>query len=229
MKILDIRKNEHFGDVFMLLHKKSPFWLRVKSMKADLLLLKKLDAINLSANYQDIWETIIKKPLANSKMINRLTLKVLTNYCNFYGIKTKLFKRNKNELFPNYYLRPNISKFRIRKSKFIKKENNSEKNNSEKKSESIQEKDTHHEEEKEKEIDINKEKKEINININKISGIEDIITEESIKENENSNSIKKINKDIENTISFKYKNDSSHINNFDSEQKNSRKTKSKRR
>ena len=107
VKILDIRKNEHFGDVLMFLNKKSPLFVRVRSNKADLLLLKKLDALKISNNYPNIWKRIIKKPLSNSKLIQNLTLKMLVSFCNYYGIKTKIFKKlNKNKEFPSYYLKP---------------------------------------------------------------------------------------------------------------------------
>ena len=116
--ILNIRKNEHFGDVFMFLNKKCPLNIKVKSRKADLLLLKKLDAINICTNYQDIWKRIIRRPLANAKTITKLTLKLITDFCNFYGIKSKFFKkRKKNKNFPIYYLRPKVSKKLLRKAK----------------------------------------------------------------------------------------------------------------
>ena len=107
VKILDIRKNEHFGDVLMFLNKKSPLFVRVKSNKADLLLLKKLDALKISNNYPKIWKRIIKKPLSNSKLIESLSLKMLVTFCNYYGIKTNIFKKlNRNKEFPSYYLKP---------------------------------------------------------------------------------------------------------------------------
>ena len=107
IKILDIRKNEHFGDVLMFLNKKSPLFVRVRSNKADLLLLKKLDALKISNNYPSIWKKIIKKPLSNSKLIQNLTLKMLVTFCNYYGIKTNLFKKlNRNKEYPSYYLKP---------------------------------------------------------------------------------------------------------------------------
>ena len=123
IKILNIRKNEHFGDVFMFLNKKCPLWVRVKTKKADLLLLKKIDAIDISTNYQDIWKNIIKRPLANAKTITRLTFKLLTDFCNFYGIKTNLFKKRKKSFhYPNYYLRPTttLNNNAIKKSKSYK-------------------------------------------------------------------------------------------------------------
>ena len=140
LKILEIRKNEHFGDVFMFLNKKSPLYVKVNSRKADLLLLKKLDIFSISDRYPDIWKTIIKKPLENSKIIANLTLKALTTFCNLNGIKTKIFKKKRyNIYFPNYYLIPIINK---RKNNLIKIQtknninklinNNIEENNKEK-------------------------------------------------------------------------------------------------
>ena len=41
LKILDIRKNEHFGCVFMTLNRPCPLSLQVKSKIAELFLLKK--------------------------------------------------------------------------------------------------------------------------------------------------------------------------------------------
>jgi len=127
LKVLEIRKNEHFGDVFMFLNKKSPLYVRVSSRKVDLLFLKKLDAISISDRYPDIWKMVIKKPLENSKIISNLTLKTLAIYCNINGIKTKLFKKkNKNRNFPKYYLVPSINKkyinsIRRRRTKNLKK------------------------------------------------------------------------------------------------------------
>ena len=125
IKILDIRKNEHFGDVLMFLNKKSPLYVRVRSNKADLLLLKKLDALKISTNYPTIWKKMIKKPLANSKLIQNLTLRMLAIFCNYYGIKTQLFKKKKkNEEYPPYYLKPvlNDGQKKILKKKKEEKE-----------------------------------------------------------------------------------------------------------
>ena len=119
IKVLDIRKNEHFGDVYMFLNKKSPVYVRVKSNKADLLLLKKLDALKTSSNYPNIWKKILKKPLENTKTINNLTIKVLSIFCNFYGVKTKLFKKKKNNKdYPSYYYIPSLNHD---KSKYLQK------------------------------------------------------------------------------------------------------------
>ena len=48
IKIIDIRKNEHFGDIHLILEKPCPFTLKAKSRIAQLFLLRKHDAIILS-------------------------------------------------------------------------------------------------------------------------------------------------------------------------------------
>ena len=123
LKILNMRKNEHFGDVFMFLNKKSPLWIRVRSRKADLLLLKKLDAIDISANYKDIWKKILKGPIVNTKMMMRNIYKILKNFCNYYGIRSLLFKKNKNNNFPDKKKKYKKEK-ENKKAKEIKKEKN---------------------------------------------------------------------------------------------------------
>ena len=95
IKIINIKKNEHFGDVFMFLNKHSPFYVRVRTKKAELLLLRKLDAVSISTSYPKIWKKIIAKSLTNTKKINNLTLKMLITFYNFHGIKTKFFKQRK--------------------------------------------------------------------------------------------------------------------------------------
>ena len=50
LKVLDLRKNEHFGEVHMFLQRPSPFTLKTKSRIAELLILRKQDAIIISKN-----------------------------------------------------------------------------------------------------------------------------------------------------------------------------------
>jgi CRP-like cAMP-binding protein len=95
IKILRIRKNEHFGDVFMFLNNRSPLYVRVGSKKVELLILKKLDAVSISTTYPGLWKKVIAKSLINTKKIKNLTLKMLIIFCNFHGIKTKFFKQQK--------------------------------------------------------------------------------------------------------------------------------------
>ena len=60
-KILDIRKNEHFGEVLMLSNERSPLIAIVKSRKAELFYLNKKDAIDISNDYPQIWSKIEQK------------------------------------------------------------------------------------------------------------------------------------------------------------------------
>jgi len=94
IKIFDIRKNEHFGDVHMFLKRPSPFTIKAKSRIAELLLLKKNDAVSISNNYPNIWRNIHNKSYHNLVSIKKLTFKILKQYYNthFYN------KKNKNNL-----------------------------------------------------------------------------------------------------------------------------------
>ena len=76
-KILEIRRNEHFGDILMFLNQRSPLCLRVKTKKAELFFLNKEDAINISTSYPQYWKTINKKSLFNMQQIKRLINKII--------------------------------------------------------------------------------------------------------------------------------------------------------
>ena len=89
IKIMDIRKNEHFGDVHLFNEQPSPFTVKAKSRIADLLLLPKHEAIKLSKNYQNIWKRIQNKSYHNLVSIKKLTFKTLKQYYN-----THIFSSN---------------------------------------------------------------------------------------------------------------------------------------
>ena len=80
LKILDIRKNEHFGIVYMTLNKPCPLSLQVKSKLAELFLLKKEYAVNLSKNYPNIWRKIYGKEFHNLRKIKQYTFIALKKY-----------------------------------------------------------------------------------------------------------------------------------------------------
>ena len=86
LHIIDILKNEHFGEVYMFLNKPSPLSLRVKSKRVDLFLLRKKDAINIKKDYPNIWKRINDKSTHNMKSIKNLTKKVIKGYCKMNGI-----------------------------------------------------------------------------------------------------------------------------------------------
>ena len=80
LKVICIRKNEHFGDILMFLNERAPFHVKVKSKMAELFYLNKTDAIEISSFYPNIWNRIIKKSLYNMKKIKQTTKKLLIFY-----------------------------------------------------------------------------------------------------------------------------------------------------
>ena len=108
IKIIDIRKNEHFGDVHLILEKPCPFTLKAKSRIAELFLLRKHDAIILSKNFPNIWRRMQNKSLHNLSAIKKITNKILKRYCDTH-INNKNLKdtlafnldTSKNSFFEN--------------------------------------------------------------------------------------------------------------------------------
>jgi hypothetical protein len=97
IKIIDIRKNEHFGDIFMFLQKPSPFTLTVKSRLAEIFLLRKHDAIIISESFSNIWRRIYKNSYHNLVSIKELIHNILTRYYNtyFYNRDNKIVNMSK--------------------------------------------------------------------------------------------------------------------------------------
>ena len=100
-KILDIRKNEHFGDVLMFSNERSPLSAIVKSRKAELFYLNKKDAIEISQSYPQIWQKITKKSLFNMAQIRRLMSKVSKIFQITKGLI--LSEKDIDTVSPNHY------------------------------------------------------------------------------------------------------------------------------
>ena len=98
-RILEIRRNEHFGDILMFLDQRSLLCLKVKSKKAELFFLNKEDAVGISANYPQYWKIINKKSLFNMEQIKRLTNRLINILTHEHGIVTKKTKKYKNTEF----------------------------------------------------------------------------------------------------------------------------------
>ena len=94
-RILKIRRNEHFGDILMLLDQRSPLCLRVHSKKAELFFLNKEDAVNISTSYPQYWKKINKKSLFNMEQIKRLTNKIIKLISSQHGF---VAKKNVNQI-----------------------------------------------------------------------------------------------------------------------------------
>ena len=103
IKILDIRKNEHYGDIHIFMEQPSPFTIKAKSRIAELLLLRKTDAIIISKSYPNIWRRIRNKSYHNLVSIKNLTFKIIKQYYNthFY---------NKNNKEKNIVINLDVSK-----------------------------------------------------------------------------------------------------------------------
>ena len=84
-KILELRRNEHFGDILMFLNQRSPLNLRVKTKKAELYFLNKKDVLDISTCFPSIWKQIIKKSLFNYEQIKRLMNKIKKIFISAHG------------------------------------------------------------------------------------------------------------------------------------------------
>ena len=130
VKILNIRENEHFGDVLMFLEARSPLRLRVRTKKAELFFLKKIDAVNISSSYQNIWRRINKKSVFNFEQIKKFIIKIVELYSSFKNnppeekiiIKNKT-KRRKTMVF----LDSKMSKNKLSEGEINVKRSNSQK------------------------------------------------------------------------------------------------------
>ena len=96
VRILSIRENEHFGDVLMFLEQRSPFRVRVRAKKAELFFLKKIEAVNISSSYQNIWRRINKKSVFNFEQIKKSIFKIVEIYSSYKKIQHEVKENNKN-------------------------------------------------------------------------------------------------------------------------------------
>ena len=94
IKLYYIHKGEQYGEISMFLNKKSSFTLKVKSQKAELLFLKKIDAIEISSNYPNIWKRANKKSFKKIIHLKELVTRELIKFCEKNGIK---YDRNLNK------------------------------------------------------------------------------------------------------------------------------------
>ena len=86
IKIIDIRKNENFGGLYMFMRRPSPLSLKVKSKFAELHLIPKKDIFDIANNYNNIWSKIQKKDFHNMLSIKHKTFNVLNKYIESNGI-----------------------------------------------------------------------------------------------------------------------------------------------
>jgi hypothetical protein len=97
---LDIRKNENYGGLYMLLRRPSPLSVKVRSKFVELYLLPKKDVLAISKSFNNIWKKIQKIDLHNMISIKRHTFKILNKYIEMNGF----IKVNPVEISRYYFL-----------------------------------------------------------------------------------------------------------------------------
>jgi hypothetical protein len=75
LKIIELRRNEHYGDVLMFLNRRSPLSVRVKTKTAELFLMKKTDVVSISVAFPEIFEEVTRKSAYNQKQLDWLIKK----------------------------------------------------------------------------------------------------------------------------------------------------------
>ena len=102
IKIVNIRENEHFGDVLMFTEQRSPLRLKVLSKKAELFLLKKVDAVKISTDYRNIWRRINKRSVYNFEQMKKSIQKIIEiSSLNFRAIKQNNMNISYNSTLTN--------------------------------------------------------------------------------------------------------------------------------
>jgi len=87
IKIIQIRNNEHFGDALMFLNERCPLVAKVRTKTAELLILRKIDAIEIYSIYPNIWKRINKKSLFNMEQIYLKIKKMVIELVKRYNLK----------------------------------------------------------------------------------------------------------------------------------------------
>jgi len=132
MNIINLRKNEHYGDILMILNERSPLTVKVKSKKAELFFLQKTDATEISNKYPNIWKRIVHKSLFNMKQIKYLIKKKIIIFCDLNGIlispelrKSVVLNLEEDYSFDDTLYQKDKAQNIERKKSYIKSKNNS--------------------------------------------------------------------------------------------------------
>ena len=228
IKLLEIRQNEHFGVSLMFLNERSPLSVKVKTKIAELLILKKMEAIEIHSIYPNIWKRINKKSLYNLEQIKLKIKQELFSIATKYGSITKKNILNKSKSLKKFintsFGKTNESQVEMDKAKNIKLINSEKKDKKRKTKKNINKPKQNNninklnrdesKKEEEKKEDINNERK-IESNNNSIlkNSINKEILNDSIVQNKKINKLDSINKNKSKIISSKKFNDKDNINN----------------
>ena len=106
IKIIEIRNNEHFGDALMFLNEPCPLIAKVRTNSAELLILRKMDAIEIYSIYPNIWKRINKKSLFNMDQICLKIKKIVIQLSKRFGINIEHYlgkRKNINSMKKSAY------------------------------------------------------------------------------------------------------------------------------
>ena len=87
INIGEIKAKQHLGESLMFLNRQSPFKAIIGTRSAELLILKKMEAIEIYSVYPNIWKRINKKSLYNMDQMYYKIRKTLIELSNKYNIK----------------------------------------------------------------------------------------------------------------------------------------------
>ena len=87
INIIEIRNREHFGDALMFLNERSPINAIITTRSAEMLILKKVEAIEIYSVYPYIWKRINKKSLYNMEQIYLKIKKTLIELSYRYNVQ----------------------------------------------------------------------------------------------------------------------------------------------
>ena len=132
IKIINVRENEHFGEVLMFTEQRSPLRLKVRSKISELFLLKKVDAVKISIEYKNIWRRINEKSVYNFEQMRKSIQKIIeVSSFNYRNIESN-YESNHMDTSCNNKLIEQNSFVSLRKKKKKIKKINSSKTNTEK-------------------------------------------------------------------------------------------------
>ena len=130
IKVIEIRSREHFGDALMFLNERCPLVAKVRTRNAELLILRKMEAIEIYSVYPNIWKRINKKSLYNMEQIYLKIKKLVIEISNRYkiNIDNLLKKKSRSTIKKSGFMTTTMhSKFEEKE----KEENNISKSNCE--------------------------------------------------------------------------------------------------
>lgn len=79
IKLINLHRGEHFGEMFMILNEKSAYRLRVRSKRAQIYMMKKIDMIKISDEFPEIFKKIYRETTYNMLVLNTLTENVIVD------------------------------------------------------------------------------------------------------------------------------------------------------